>query len=109
MDEFKDRLNQLIEVSANPNLSEKIKQAVYENFEEDYNPYNKEPLSTIQDYNTGEYIIKDPLGGLMTVKKHKMKTIHPEYKYFTDEEIFFMRTGSYDIVRVEKEDEDEEE
>lgn len=107
MDEFKGRLKELIKISANKSLSEEIKQEVYNDFIEDYNPYNKEPLSTIQDANTGEYIIKDPLGGLMTVKKHKMKTIHPEYKYFTDEEIFFMRTGSYDIVRVEKEDEEE--
>lgn len=105
MDEFKDRLNQLIEVSVNPNLSEKLKQAVYENFEEDYNPYNKEPLSTIQDSNTGEYIIKAPLGGMMTVSENEIEDIISEYKYFTDEEIFFMRTGSYSIERVEEETE----
>lgn len=102
MDEFKDRLNQLIEVSANPNLSEKLKQAVYENFEEDYNPYNKEPLSTIQDANTGKYIIKTPMDTLDSIKPSELKSIHPDYKYFTDEEIFFMRTGSYDIERVEE-------
>ena len=102
MDEFKDRLKQLIEVSTNPNLSEKIKKQVYKNFEEDYNPYNQEPLSTIQDVNTKQYIIKAPLGGMMTIDENKIEDIVPKYKYFTDEEIFFMRTCSYDIVHVKE-------
>lgn len=105
MDEFKGRLKELIKISANKSLSEEIKQEVYNDFIEDYNPYNKELLSTIQDYNTGEYIIKAPLGGMMTVDEDEIEDIVPKYKYFTDEEIFFMRTGSYNIVRVGEEDE----
>ncbi len=102
--DFISSLKEIVKVNENKSYSDKLKNRMLDNFVEAYAPEEVE-MFEIQDMNTGEYLVKREDGQefpFTYVSEEEFEHVQEEYKYFTGEELRFIKNGSYKTTSVGK-------
>ena len=102
--DFISSLKEIVKVNENKSYSDKLKNRMLDNFVEAYAPEERE-MFKIQDLNVGEYLVKREEGQKFPftyVSEEEFEHVQEEYKYFTGEELRFIKNGSYKTTSVGK-------